>query len=729
MVKGIGHRRGSMNPWAESEDYYDKPNWTKFNGHETPFGVIAELLQSWPGSSQTSEQSHEERHLRLISVIAGYPEILTGRRPLDIPLHKKSELAFRLSEFLDKIRPDSESEWHSLRTLLLHHDLVSYGNGRERKTAKEILECMVISIRNYSTFGDTRESYPSGRFHDEELMFLTALHSQSIERIGRYWTENLRELNLNPKPLQTNQIHVNSTEKRRNYVEHVFKFDEIHRWINKWSTPADRNLFHKNVGQKWIIAASAILESLFAKLRSHIIDEKRPGSIVIDGGGRISYISRKTREDEQQWFKKILYTSFLQSLKHPHPYAKTITQQIQTYAEKKEGVVLKKIEHYVKEEDQVILWSDREEDKDKPTKSMFQVLIGEEAAMHFIPPVVVDPSKGRDEQSRFLIDYNAPKPWMFSECVICNHEHTGLENVSSCKEIIEHNHFVCPFHFLFGGLAESVIVRQTSFADLYLKQYESFSEGEEQISHILRFDGNSIGLTFEREFEDFDRPEYDTYSEIWENECDNILNINERWNLPKQHEHLSEREKNHQKHLLFNRRLQVFIRKQRRSYSFNSKWWTALRGAMWKNRDCNLIPWILAGDDIVLVNQSKSKIDSICSFLNDFHTKLHEELGERITFAGSLQRRESLSITDGFHKAESLEKLASTVWKKLASSDFPDLLNDKKREELEKEWNPAVHSEIHDWIKSRSAFQFRFGSREKPNSIIIPSNWKDYSSS
>ena len=117
---------------------------------------------------------------------------------------------------------------------------------------------------------------------------------------------------------------------------------------------------------------------------------------------------------------------------------------------------------------------------------------------------------------------------MFSECVICNHGHTGLENVSSCKEIIEDNHFVCPFHFLFGGLAESVIVRQTSFADLYLKQYESFSEGEEQISHILRFDGNSIGLTFEREFEDFDRPEYDTYSEIWENECDNILNINER---------------------------------------------------------------------------------------------------------------------------------------------------------------------------------------------------------
>ena len=46
------------------------------HGHETPFGAIAELptILAWSASSN----KHEERYLRLISVIAGYPEILTA---------------------------------------------------------------------------------------------------------------------------------------------------------------------------------------------------------------------------------------------------------------------------------------------------------------------------------------------------------------------------------------------------------------------------------------------------------------------------------------------------------------------------------------------------------------------------------------------------------------------------------------------------------------------------
>ena len=147
------------------------------------------------------------------------------------------------------------------------------------------------------------------------------------------------------------------------------------------------------------------------------------------------------------------------------------------------------------------------------------------------------------------------------------------------------------------------------------------------------------------------------------------------------------------------------------------------------NGDCNLIPWILAGDDIVLVNQSKTDEIAITSFLRDFHSILEKALGERITFAGSLQQRGHLSIIECFNQAEELEESASLVWKKLASSDFPELLDDDKRRELDKEWEPAVHTEILDWINSKSAFNFKYGSKKKPNSIIIPSNWKDYSSS
>lgn len=732
MEEGMGHSRGSMNPWAESEEYLTKPNWNNINGFETPFGAMAEILQSWPGTTQTSEQDDDERHLRLISTIAGYPEILTGRRPLDIPLHKKSELAFKLSEFLDCIKPDSHSEWHSLRSLLLHHDLVHFSH-RKKKTAKEILECLITSIRNYSTFGETRESYNNQQFHDEELMFLTSLHSHTNRRIKQFWPERLIDLNFNPMTPNTDVIFLNSRNERRNFCEYTFTFDEIHKWIRNWSSPKNENLLNANFAQKWIIASSAILESLFAKLRSHIIDEKRPGSIVIDGGGRISYISEETRENEHKWFKEKLYTSFLQDNIHPHPYAKTISDQIKHYARREQGIILDTIKSNVIEDDFQSLWHQGDlpnpELKNQPTRKMFQALIGERTATHFIPRVVVDPSKNREDRERFLIDPNSVKSWIFTECVICNNSSEIPESVSSCKKIIEEGLFVCPFHYLFGGLAENVIVRQTSFSDLFLKQYEKFEQGEKEVSHILRFDGNSIGLNFKKEFKEYNTPEYDTYSEIWENERNKILDIESKWDLPEQNHNLSDSQKAKQKNLLFERRLQVLIRKQRRSYSFNSKWWTALRKAMKTNGDCNLIPWILAGDDIVLVNQSKTDEIAITSFLRDFHSILEKALGERITFAGSLQQRGHLSIIECFNQAEELEESASLVWKKLASSDFPELLDDDKRRELDKEWEPAVHTEILDWINSKSAFNFKYGSKKKPNSIIIPSNWKDHSSS
>ena len=126
MVEDMGNQERFDETVGRIGRVPSKPNWNNFNGFETPFGAMAEILQSWPGTTQTSEQDDDERHLRLISTIAGYPEILTGRRPLDIPLHNKSELAFKLSEFLDCIKPDSHSEWHSLRSLLLHHDLVHF---------------------------------------------------------------------------------------------------------------------------------------------------------------------------------------------------------------------------------------------------------------------------------------------------------------------------------------------------------------------------------------------------------------------------------------------------------------------------------------------------------------------------------------------------------------------------------------------------------------------------
>ena len=44
----MGQSRGSMKLLAESEEYFDSPNWDNLSGFETPFGAMAELLNSWP---------------------------------------------------------------------------------------------------------------------------------------------------------------------------------------------------------------------------------------------------------------------------------------------------------------------------------------------------------------------------------------------------------------------------------------------------------------------------------------------------------------------------------------------------------------------------------------------------------------------------------------------------------------------------------------------------------
>ena len=96
--------KGSINPWDLSGERHEKPKWNDHGEYKTPFAAISSFLELWPGDEQTSECDIPERHLRLIEIVAGYPEILVGRRPLDMPLHPRSKLAFELSNFLDKIQ-------------------------------------------------------------------------------------------------------------------------------------------------------------------------------------------------------------------------------------------------------------------------------------------------------------------------------------------------------------------------------------------------------------------------------------------------------------------------------------------------------------------------------------------------------------------------------------------------------------------------------------------------
>ena len=721
MVKGIGHTRGSMNPWAELEDYYDKPNWKKANGHETPYGAMAELLQNWPGTSQTSEQDDEERHLRLVSVISGYPEVQTGRRPLDMPLHEKSELAFELSNFIDKVLvsvPDChEAEWHSLRTYMIHYDLINSAHMSEHN----FLHFFMKNLRTNSTY-DGKE-YPEDKLHHEEVSFLTVLHSQSESRKG-YWPLEGDCLKFKDDLKNDDFFQLNAGEK--SYIEHEFKFDKIHDWIDGWASPKVAEMLDKNIRQKWIVAASSILESTFAKLRSHIIKQKRPGSIVVDGGGRISFISKKQSEEERLWFRKIFLESFLMNQEYPHPFDDLITNKIKHYASKEDWnqsiTDMIKANSSNKPDE---LWKlDDETEVYSPTRLLYNELIGKESAVHFLPQVVV----GFDESGDriFLHDKDETKSWHFQECIFCNGK--ALHPQKRIKHYVKQGEFVCPFHYIFRSWANQVDVRHSSNSDLFSQQ-PIFSQ-QKNIKHILVFDGNSIGLKFTKQFTEYKPPVDPDALIAWNKDRESILDIKTPWayeapiNLD---DSKSMEARSRVRESLHRKRSQPLIRKQRRSFNFNVNWWLSLRKAIGKVENCNLRPWILAGDDVVFASRQGTTEESIIEMLHEFQSNLSAING--ITFAGALQTRNSDSIIDCFHSAKKLEADASIVWKKLASQKFPHLINETKKHELERDWEESIHSELFNWLETNESNRFKFCVEEGPISIIIPSNWKDHSSS
>lgn len=746
MEGGMGHSRGSMNPWAESEEYLAKPNWNNINGFETPFGAMAELLQTWPGPTQTSEQDINERYFRLICTIAGYPEILSGRRPLDIPLHKKSDLAFKLSEFLDKIKPESDYEWHSLRTIILHYDLINNHQDRHnnKKMMKDVVQYLISNIRQNSTYSghsyydsdchiedseveeeDCSDCDGDGEldYHIEEIRFLNALHSNDTDRISQYWPQNIET----PIRLHLNMIYINSEEKRRNYIEHEFKFDEIKSWIKKWSMPKNATILHENFAQKWIVAASGILESLFAMMRNYILKERRPGSIVVDGGGRISYISTRGLDYEKEWFEGKLYNSFIFDRFNQHPFSETIRTVIEEYTKRpesknKRNIVAEKLrQRYEGLENQ--LW-----DLERPLRELYKLLIGKKSAKFFFPKVVVDKSKKRTNDSRYLINPSpAEMPWLNEKCVFCN-DTNSLDNglkFSSSRSLVNKEIFICPFHYMFEGLARTIGIRHTSYSELFEKQ-PAFIDSGKILTDIIRFDGNSIGEIFSSRYQDFRQPNNQLCLELWNKEKDLILNTEKKYSFAGQG---TEEELYEQKQELFHSRLQVLIRKQRRSFDFNSKWWVALRSSMKENKECSLVPWILAGDDIVLVNKSASTSESILRLLDAFHHNLADVFKGRITFAGSIQQRKtSDTILESYNLGEKLEENASLVWKRLAERDYDYLLNDKKIEKLNKDWNSGEYPDapqILEWIQSDGATKFVFKSTYDTVSIMIPSNWNE----
>ena len=586
-------RKHSIDPWDYNKDSNELPDWNH-EEYETPFDLMADLLINWPGPTPTSELQSATRHLRLVEIVAGYPEVSVGRRPLDFPFFKRSADALELSLFLDKIVCRANSDWHSLRSYLLHWDLDEHRDWGKKKDV-QFLHLLISSILTKSLFQGKK--YTPNKPESGEIKFLTALHSSQINRKKEFWPINKKgkETRFSDASRQKKPLRIN-TNAKNNYTEHEFKLDKIQTKIRQWGK--DNGWLNENTRHNLTVGYSTVLESLFAKIRSQILKEKRPGSICVDGGGRITYLSQSSEKEENGWVHNKLLNSMLFQQVHRHPFEYVITTQIERYGKSTmdytKDVLYKE---YISSDS---FWKRNQKgDVTSAKNGLYKKLLGEEKIGHFYPDLVV----GHDEHgTQRTLSNKTGTLWEIERCHFCSHSKPeGDDTVATPREMIENDKFVCQFHFLIYEIGKKAIIRQSSQDYNHKAGLGDFGK----ISDVVIFDGNAIGKLFTAPSQQDEQlgphDDEDVSQEIEKiyenaNELEELRDLKRKWlewdALGRSKKLISQ--VNDELHKV---RYQEIIRKQRRSFNFNAIWWTSLKHSITENGA--LTPWIAAGDDIV----------------------------------------------------------------------------------------------------------------------------------
>ena len=260
---------------------------------------------------------------------------------------------------------------------------------------------------------------------------------------------------------------------------------------------------------------------------------------------------------------------------------------------------------------------------------------------------------------------------------------------------------------------------------------------------MLIFDGNAIGQLFNKPFEKWraPHPNGEEISTIWEKNKQEIMDLGDIWDDEALRNENSELTR-HFEHLYI-RRMQPLIRKQRRSFLFNANWWLSLHAAIKKNPEVSMVPWIMAGDDLVMVNHLMVDSEDIRNMLKEFQHNLDKAYPSgdvNITFAGSLQLRGNDSIIEMYNKARKLEEMAAFYWKWHANQKYMmnlgergpkssdqlewTLLHRTKVEKLQ-QWlkaNPKNKSEANITIEKLEKENYAYLAADGYLSLIIPSD-------
>jgi len=684
---------------------------------------LKKLITEWPGE-KTVVLGHEERHLRFIMAVAGYPDIDVATRPFDWPLSNSATEAMGVSRMLDNVIGMHEET--SLRSSLLNRDLnyrLTKESGGDESLLKAHLDCLMLlfartrqldgyPLEREDTEDPKEESLVFEEFRAEEESLLGALHSYDNNRRGEWWPKLTQR--KQKQSLFTNidrgdfSAVIGTVEdpgdkpdgdwgspevkdwkdkkddlKRQRKLERFllqneqslrpisFQFHYVQSWLNN-NFPDGQKL--NSTAQRFLRGFSIMLELVVSEARHRIAREIGIGSITVDGGGRVQFLCPEKKEDYMRGKLEEATGEFL------------LLQD-------------SKANNYLRFESTIDGWREAcikagHGVGDQPRKNMrenyeewFRQVQSE------LPPFSVigevDKSDSDDDLITRLNNLNSPQiikkigKTPCEECWFCKDEpvqkpssinqHMGVDGVlDGVREEI------CPFHRLLFFLGNDQRLKDSTLrlpgkgeSGGHLRDIG----GNREVSAVAIVDGNSLGILFRERHE----KEFNENALLWD-------------------------------------------RRRRRSFRFNAHWWKSLQTSVNKTgMGDRVAAWVTAGDDVVLAEYKPAKEESekgskLKAALEMWAQKIEKfdvELdGEMILSfaAGMTKKRRMRKNEDGekvydlivpqFQRSGTYEKTAKNRWRTMIDDEHggelpPMLTKVTDDERVKRSWTPD-----HDWQSS-----------------------------
>jgi hypothetical protein len=683
----------ASNPWDVKLESLP-PSPTKIDGDQILY-KISDILDNWPGVS-TPVLSKMERHNRLLKTIAGYPDIEVATRPLDWTLHPKSINALSTSLAIDNLKGINPNT--SLRSEILNLDYHQRNNPdfdttdeSDDKWNEVTQKCLALLFSKTNASEQSREALLASLFSYDNGEGLNGNWREAIEKIAKvpsYPVGYTRSSTIKPEKPTGEEKKIVGIAKSKKNINDIDP--EIVEKVNKWNEYNDARNVEKMLkeyslenSEYWIVTfqfyriqtwlssllkldkgtgtsqrvlrgASLAIESIISALRNVAIDLHGPGSIIIDGGGRLCV--SVSSETKAHVLEKKLRKEYGTYLVVGHEAQKRLSRELEC-------------------------WFDALEIPRRRSGLLKQKLI-REFTLCGLPPRSINISKNQFSSNNYgsmrtitsskelisaLNEWGSPPEvysadGLYKDCPFLNEEtsqeakwnsvdHWVFRPASEMKEkygiMVNNTHRLLYIAGHFQRMKDSVLHKPISNLKT-THVFEVTKCKDRRVIGLLKLDGNSIGHIFSQE-----------------KNVPNSLDVT-----------------------------------RRRSFRFNVHWWSSLFRAIEsveRNGGDKIGGWIVAGDDILLgeYGLSKEKSTSLVEVMKNLSKNISNSINlelnpnsesdkPHLTFAaGYCQRQEGDVLANMIRRVGEAEELAATIWKNIASVNFSYLLSEKKIKKIE----------------------------------------------